>query len=99
MSHMFYRCKRFQSDLSSWNVGNVKMMNCMFRDCTSFESNVSHWNMTKVVDNFAMFRGCISMSLVYHARPCFDIETSALTEMDLDDEDNSDGGGSDMNVM
>ena len=45
MSVMFRGATSFNSDLSKWNVGNVKDMSYMFDGATSFNSDLSKWNV------------------------------------------------------
>ena len=42
MYGMFYRCKKFNCDLSSWNVSKVMDMRDMFGKCTSLK-NIPPW--------------------------------------------------------
>ena len=38
---MFYGCKKFNSDLSKWNVSKVKDMEYMFLGCDSLKNKPS----------------------------------------------------------
>ena len=42
MDGMFYNCKKFNCDLSKWNVKNVKYMSETFSNCTSLK-NKPRW--------------------------------------------------------
>ena len=48
MSYMFYKCKKFNKDISNWNVSKGKDMCAMFQGCTSFNQDISKWNVLKV---------------------------------------------------
>ena len=37
MEYMFYNSKKFNSDLSKWDVSNVGSMNCMFARNTNLK--------------------------------------------------------------
>jgi len=37
MSYMFAWCKKFNSDLSKWDVSNVEDMDDMFKECKKFK--------------------------------------------------------------
>ena len=39
MTMMFQLCEVFKSDLSSWDVSNVKYKDNMFRGCRDMEAN------------------------------------------------------------
>lgn len=61
MSYMFswwYPCKRFNCDISGWNVSNVENMEGMFNGCKSFNKDISKWNVSNVKNMKKMFNGC-----------------------------------------
>ena len=41
MSHMFNNCKKFNCDLSNWNVSKVKYMDFIFKKCNSLKNKPS----------------------------------------------------------
>jgi surface protein len=55
---MFFQCYNFNSDLSHWDVSNVKNMRGMFGFCENFNSDLSKWDMSNVEDISVMFRDC-----------------------------------------
>ena len=55
MSHMFYFAKKFNGDLSAWNVSGVTDMSHMFYQTTAFNGNLSAWNVSGVTDMSHMF--------------------------------------------
>ena len=55
---MFYDCKSFNSDLSKWDVRNIKEMDSMFYGCESFNSDLSKWNVKNVISMNYSFWGC-----------------------------------------
>ena len=58
MSHMFYRCYVFNSDISAWDVSSVEDMNRMFLYCSAFSSDISAWDVSSVEDMNYMFYRC-----------------------------------------
>ena len=64
MESMFYDCKGFNQDLSSWgpSLTNVTNMNGMFFGCTTFNQDLSNWGpfLTKVTNMGRMFYNCES---------------------------------------
>ena len=61
---MFQDCYNFNSDLSKWDVSNVKSMTCMFRGCQTFNSDLSNWNVNKVTNMGGMFNECESLKQI-----------------------------------
>ena len=53
---MFLNCKRFNQDLSGWNVGNVLNMSYMFSGASAFNGDISGWNVGKVTKMDEMFK-------------------------------------------
>ncbi|GEM_PF-2119273 len=54
-SYMFSRTRRFNGNLSSWNVSNVRDMNNMFASAFDFNGDLSSWNVGNVTDMSSMF--------------------------------------------
>lgn len=50
--------KRFNCDISKWNVSKVWDMGEMFRDCESFNGDLSKWDVSSVEKMDDMFHGC-----------------------------------------
>ena len=50
--------KKFNGDISQWNVSNVKDMKCTFNWCEQFNCDLSEWNVSKVNDMNSMFCEC-----------------------------------------
>jgi len=57
---MFHWCKKFNHDLSRWNVYNGKNFIEMFSDCIIFNSDLSKWNVRKGEYFISMFHLCTS---------------------------------------
>jgi len=57
MDYMFDGARRFNVDISKWNVGKVTSMQFTFSQATSFNVDLSSWNVWNVVDVHAMFYG------------------------------------------
>ena len=55
MSHMFYFAKKFNGDLSAWNVSGVTDMSHMFYQTTAFNGDLSAWDVSSVTDMSRMF--------------------------------------------
>ena len=55
---MFYNCKKFNQDISKWNVSNVKDMSFMFYGCKKFNQDISGWDVSKVRYKSCVFVGC-----------------------------------------
>jgi len=48
----------FNSDLSGWDVSNVRVMTHMFWECHEFNSDLSRWDVSNVTDMYCMFYLC-----------------------------------------
>jgi surface protein len=74
MNELFHFFKKFNGDISEWNVSNVTNMGYMFYE-TNFNGDISKWNVSKVkkmeyMFNRSAFNGDIS-----------DWDTSEVTNM------------------
>ena len=56
MVWLFRGFKKYNFDLSKWNVANVKYMDSMFRGCSNFNSDLSKWNVSNVKYMSGMFK-------------------------------------------
>ena len=54
-SEMFYRCSRFNQDLSWWDTSNVTDMYRMFSMASRMSGSISGWNTSNVTNMNAMF--------------------------------------------
>lgn len=45
---MFANAKKFNGDISNWNVGSVIETSAMFEGATSFNQDLGSWNMTRI---------------------------------------------------
>jgi surface protein len=54
MSNLFEDALTFNSDISRWDVSNVRNMELMFSG-SSFNGNISGWNVSKVENMKKMF--------------------------------------------
>ena len=61
---MFYDCINFNSDISNWNVSNVKHMNFMFDGCSKFNCNLNNWNIKNVRNMLFIFDNCKSLKFI-----------------------------------
>lgn len=59
MDELFRRVqsKKFNEDISKWNVSNVKSMKSMFAGAESFNSDISAWDVSSVENMGEMFSG------------------------------------------
>ena len=55
---MFYGCKAFNQDISSWDVSNVTNMNTMFTWCQDFNQDISNWDVSNVKNMNSIFAYC-----------------------------------------
>ncbi len=55
MNHMFYFAKKFNGNLSAWDVSGVTDMSYMFYEATAFNGDVSEWDVSGVTDMSRMF--------------------------------------------
>ena len=55
---MFFNCKSFNKDISSWNVSVVKDMSYMFHNCIKFNQDISHWKVSNVKNIVGIFTNC-----------------------------------------
>lgn len=55
MSHLFWFYKRFNGDISKWDVSNVTDMTGMFEE-SDFNGDISEWDVSKVADMWKMFK-------------------------------------------
>ena len=54
MSELFKSIKKFNGDISNWDVSNVTSMGSMFAS-SKFNGDISKWNVSKVEDMSGMF--------------------------------------------
>ena len=47
MEYMFGRAQRFNGDLSTWDVSNVRTMQTMFYYAMRFNSDIGQWDVYK----------------------------------------------------
>ena len=57
MQNMFEGAEQFNSDISDWNVSNVKYMSNMFEGAKKFNSDISNWDVSNVNMMNSMFWG------------------------------------------
>jgi surface protein len=50
MKSMFWSAKKFNQDLSSWDISNVTNMSSMLSNAKSFNQNISNWCLDNVLD-------------------------------------------------
>ena len=59
MKGMFYECRNFNCDLSSWDVSNVEDMDKMFYGCMKFKGEgLDDWEVDNVMSMRHMFDRC-----------------------------------------
>ena len=72
----FDECRKFNSDLSNWDVSNVDDFSSCFADCTIFDQDLSSWDTSSAESMQSMFLNCAAFN---HDLGHFD--TSNVTEM------------------
>ena len=55
MSMMFNMARKFNDDVSHWDVSNVKDMSYMFNEAVVFDSDLSKWDVSKVENMQQLF--------------------------------------------
>ena len=55
---LFRNIKKFNGNISNWDVSNVTDMHAMFYGCQSFNCDISEWDVSNVTDMHDMFYGC-----------------------------------------
>ena len=58
MFRLFKDFKKYNFEISKWNVSRVEDMNLMFEECSKFNSDLSKWDVSNVKDMTSMFLGC-----------------------------------------
>ena len=54
--------KKFDIDITGWNVSNVVDMSYMFMNSKNFNQDLSKWNVTNVKDMAGMFWNCVNFN-------------------------------------
>ncbi|CAB9498468.1 Mycoplasma protein of unknown function, DUF285 [Seminavis robusta] len=62
MSQVFESETTFDTDISSWDVSNVKNMNSMFLGASTFNQNIRQWDVGAVTDFGFMFSDATSFN-------------------------------------
>ncbi|NYT28581.1 MAG: BspA family leucine-rich repeat surface protein [Candidatus Thiodubiliella endoseptemdiera] len=44
---MFYNCKKFNQNLSKWDMRNVEYLAGMFYNCHQFNKDITEWKLLK----------------------------------------------------
>ncbi|WP_157505977.1 BspA family leucine-rich repeat surface protein, partial [Flavobacterium chungangense] len=52
---MFQECKKFNSDLNTWDTTNVRETSFLFAGATLFNGNIASWNLANVTNADSMF--------------------------------------------
>jgi surface protein len=58
LSGLFVNNRKFNSDISNWNVSRIKNMNYLFQGCTTFNQPLANWDVSNVVSMGALFEVC-----------------------------------------
>jgi len=62
MYKMFYNAKKFDGNISNWDVTKVTNMKSMFEGATLFKSDLNDWDVSKVTNMSAMFKNARSFN-------------------------------------
>ncbi len=71
-------CKKFNGDITGWNVSKVENMFCMFYGATSFNQPIGNWKVSKVTNMCGMFRDATSFN-----QPIGNWKVSKVEDMSL----------------
>lgn len=55
---MFYGCKKFNTDISGWDMRGVESIQNMFTGCETFNADLSRWKIPKCLELSGTFNGC-----------------------------------------
>ena len=65
MKYMFRNCKKFNCNLSNWDVSNVENMKYMFQNCENFQAkDLDKWNVSNVKNMEYMFDNCMKLKKI-----------------------------------
>ena len=62
MTGMFRNTKKFNQDISSWDVSSVSKLNQIFMHANAFDQNISDWNVSSVSDFQDAFLNTVSLT-------------------------------------
>lgn len=62
MAEMFANAKRFNQDISRWNVGKVTDMYAMFSGATAFNQDLGAWDVRNVTKMNYMFKDAVAFN-------------------------------------
>ena len=62
MSQLFFKDKKFNSDINYWDVSNVINMRKMFHNANSFNQPLNNWDVSSVTDMMLMFHNANSFN-------------------------------------
>jgi surface protein len=54
--------KKYNINITDWNVSNVIDTSYMFKDCKTFNQDLNKWNVSNVTDMSYMFNNCTSFN-------------------------------------
>ena len=55
---LFDANRKFNGDVSNWNVSRIKSMELTFTRCASFNQPLANWNVSNVTNMSGLFSGC-----------------------------------------
>lgn len=78
-SLMFAACLTFNTNIDTWNVGNVTNMAAMFADAATFNQPLNSWDVSSVTDMESMFTA--QQVLTSFNQPLDNWDVSSVTNM------------------
>jgi len=80
LSHLFFACTSFNTDISGWNTSNITDMSNLFQDASTFNQPLNAWNVSSVTSMNEMFSA--TQTFMTFNQPLNSWNVSSVTDMD-----------------